>query len=112
MKYSIVILPRAEHDFQALYDYIKKRSPRGANAWANAFYKALKTLEHDPLRFPAAPESAESDREVFQLIFKTRSGNPHRTLFTVLDDTVYIRTTRGYGQDYANLDDLDLPETS
>ncbi len=112
MTYTVVILPRAEHDFQTLHDYIKERSPQGAASWANAFYKALKRLEQSPLTCGLAPESATSGRDVYQLIFRTRKGNPYRALFTIQDERVFIRHIRGYGQDIVDdldLDDIELP---
>ena len=110
MKYTVVILPRAQHDFQELHDFIKQDSKRGAVSWANAFYRALKRLEKNPLSCQLAPESETSDSEVHQLLFRTRRGNQYRALFSVRQEHVYIRHLRGPGQDYADdLGDIDLP---
>ena len=110
MTYTVVILPRAENDFAVLYDYIAKRSPQGAAHWVNAFHASLKRLEQNPFLFPLAPESSDSEYDVYQLIFKTRRGNPHRVLFTVRDDHVFIRHIRGYGQGFVDdLEDIELP---
>jgi plasmid stabilization system protein ParE len=90
MTYNVITLPEAEADFQTLYQYISDRSVQGAHAWANAFNDAFKKLEHNPLLYSLAPESADVDDEVYQILFKTRRGNPYRMLFSVRGDKVFI----------------------
>lgn len=55
MTYTVIIVPSAESDFQRQYDYIKQRSKRGADSWANAFYRALKKLHTRPEMLALAP---------------------------------------------------------
>lgn len=80
MKYTVIILPRAEFDFQRCYDFTKKRSKPGADSWANAFHRALKRLHEQPEALGLAPESEDHDEHIRQLPFKTRQGLTYRTL--------------------------------
>jgi len=110
MTYTVVTLPEAEVDFHKLYQYISERSVQGAHAWANAFSDAFRKLEHNPLSYSLAPESADVDDDVYQIIFKTRRGNPYRLLFSVRNERVFIWAVRGFHQDYASdLNDIELP---
>ena len=112
MKHIVVILPRAQHDFHVLHDFIKQRSKQGSATWTNAFYRALKRLEDNPFSCQLAPESGASQFEVYQLLFRTRKGKPYRALFSVRGEHVFIRHLRGPGQAFLdNIDDLELPPT-
>ena len=77
--YQVVTLPRSEADFAGCYGYIEQRSPAGAAAWANAFFRALKSLEQNPLAHSLAPEDADHDVEIRQILFRT----PHGREFTL-----------------------------
>ena len=109
MKFSVVILRQAEQDFQSIYQYVSERSKRGAGRWVETFSDALARLETDAMSYGLAPESSGRKLSVRQMLFKTRSGNPYRVLYSILDETVYIRTIRGLGQEFAELDDIELP---
>jgi plasmid stabilization system protein ParE len=106
MTYTVIIVPSAEYDFQRQYDYIKQRSKRGADAWANAFHRALKKLRKRPTTYALAPESENGDREIRQLLFKTRQGLTYRALSVVREDVVHIIHIRGAGQDIMRPDEI------
>ncbi|MEX0819910.1 MAG: type II toxin-antitoxin system RelE/ParE family toxin [Pirellulaceae bacterium] len=110
MNYSVIILPRAEFDFQRLYDYIKKRSKRGADSWVNTFHRSLKRLHKQPDALELAPESEDHAEDIRQLLFKTGQGLIYRALFVIRDDIVFIIHIRGPGQDVISPDDLRLPD--
>ena len=110
MKYSVIVLPRAEFDFQRLYDYIKKRSKRGSDSWANAFYRALKKLHMQPEAMGLAPESEDHAEDIRQLPFKTRQGMTYRALFVIRGDLVFVIHLRGPGQDTMSPDEIQPPD--
>jgi plasmid stabilization system protein ParE len=110
MKYKVIILPRAEFDFQMCYDFIKKRSKAGADSWANAFHRALKRLHEQPEASGVAPESEGHDEDIRQLLFKTRQGLTYRALFVIRGNQVLIIHVRGPGQDAMSPDELRLPD--
>ena len=109
MKYQVSMLPRSEADFAGCYGYIEQRSPAGAAAWANAFFRALKSLEENPLAHGLAPEDADHDVEIRQIFFRTRHGNTYRALYTIDGNFVYVLHIRGPGQDLMGPDELTLP---
>ena len=110
MTHTVIIVPSAEDDFQRQYDYIKQRSKRGADSWVNAFHRALKKLATRPMTFVLAPESANQEREIRQLLFKTRQGLTYRALFVICEDVVRIIHIRGAGQDIMSPDEIQLPD--
>lgn len=98
MAYTVRTLPRAEFDAQLIYDWIKERSPDGALRWWNEFLDACASLRRSPDRFALAIECQWDDRDIRQVLFKTRRGKYYRALFVVVDDEVRILRVRGPGQ--------------
>ena len=68
MKYEVLIMPSAEGDLEAAYQWIYERAPEAAVAWQNGALTAFLTLETFPQRSPLAPESKAFDREIRQVI--------------------------------------------
>jgi hypothetical protein len=56
-----------------------------------------------------APENADAELEVRQVLFKTRRGNVYRALYFVDGENVYILRVRGKGQAQVNPADLGQP---
>ena len=94
------MLPDAEAEFERQFDYICERSPQGANAWADAFDEAIAELGHTADTHGLAPESSDHPFDVFQLMFKTKSGNPYRLLYEIHGLDVFVVTIRGLGQTF------------
>ncbi|HUE73195.1 MAG TPA: type II toxin-antitoxin system RelE/ParE family toxin [Pirellulaceae bacterium] len=109
MMYQVNTLPRSEADFDGYYGYIEQRSPAGAAAWANAFFRALKSLEQNPLAHGLAPEDSDHDVEIRQIFFRTRHGHNYRALYTIDGNVVYVLHIRGPGQDLMRADEVTLP---
>jgi toxin ParE1/3/4 len=70
----VVVLARARHDVQEIYDWIAARSPEGAERWLDRFEQAVKTLPSNPFIAPVAPESDSFDIELRHVLFRTPSG--------------------------------------
>ncbi len=98
MTYRVQTLPRAELDAQQIYEWIKEQSPDGARRWWLAFLDACDKLKRQPLSFALAPEFELSDREIRQILFKTRRGRYYRALYVVVEDEVRVVRVRGPGQ--------------
>ena len=94
------MLSEAEADFDRQFDYLLKRSPQGANAWSDAVDQAVHDLKDSADMHGLAPESSDHLFDVFQFIFKTKSGNPYRLLYEIHGTDVFIMTIRGLGQDF------------
>lgn len=56
-----------------------------------------------------AVESEGRQRDVRQVIFKTRHGREYRALFAIMDETVVILHLRGPGQDLLDPDEIREP---
>jgi len=97
--YRIAVLEPASRDVQAQFDYIRQRSPTGAESWYDAYLTALERLKFDPIGASAAPESSHVEEDIRQVFFKTRRGHPYRILYTVVGDQVRVLRVRGTGQD-------------
>jgi plasmid stabilization system protein ParE len=91
MEYRVKIMPRAERDFSAIYDWIGAHSSDAALNWYRGFRDAIRTLQNNPNRCPLAPE----DRTVRQLLYGSK---PHvyRVIYRILErqkqvDVLHIR---------------------
>jgi len=107
--YRLAISRRADSDADEIYEWLAHRSLAGATRWYLALRKTLHSLTENPGSRGQAPEGELVGRDVRQALFKTRRGRIYRVLFIVVDDTVHVVAIRGYGQDLATLDDLELP---
>ena len=97
--YDIVVLELASRDVQEQFDYLRQRSPTGAESWYEVYLSALENLKLDPLGPGVAPENYQVEDEVRQVLFKTRRGFPYRILYTIVASEVRILRVRGPGQD-------------
>ena len=107
--YRIAVSRRTDADADSIYDWLAHRSLAGATRWFLALRTTLRGLTENPESHSRAPEADTVGRDIRQALFKTRRGRIYRVLFVVVDDTVHVVSIRGYGQDLATLDDLELP---
>ena len=98
MIYDLLLSARLKQAIEQIIDYLAKRSPQGAAAWCEQWEKVLASLKQNPLQHGLAPESAEYDAEIRQILFKTRRGRKYRALFTVVGSGVYVIDLRGPSQ--------------
>ena len=98
MTHRLVIVEPAEIDVEEIFDYIHARSAQGADARYRAFLACANEMLRHPFAFSIAPENAEFEFELRQALFKTKSGNPYRCVFTIVGDEVRILRVRGRGQ--------------
>ena len=107
--YRLTISRRADHDADAIFDWVAQRSTVGASSWFSAFRDTLREIVESPHSYARAPEADLLDRDIRQPLFKTRRGQFYRALFIIRDDAVHVVAVRGYGQNLATPDDLELP---
>ena len=110
MTLRLKILRRAEEDAQQIYDYIKKRSPRGAVDWWLAFDDAATKALDDLVEIATAPENHLVSYELQQVLFKTKRGRMYRFVFTIVGDELRILRVRGPGQPVLGPDELPSSE--
>ena len=106
MSLTLRILPRAERDVQAIFDYIFPRSEDGAIRWWNAFEEAAQAVPKNPERYGFAPENNLSEFDVRQFLFKTPQGRMYRGVFVVVDSQVRVLRVRGPGQAKLRSDEM------
>ncbi len=106
MSFTLQILPRAEHDAQAIFEYIHARSEDGAVRWWHAFEEAAYALTKNPARYGFAPENAFSKFEIRQFLFKTPHGRTYRGVFVVVRNEVRVLRVRGPGQAELSTDEM------
>jgi plasmid stabilization system protein ParE len=97
---------RAQADIDEILRWIRKRSPRGAQAWQDALLKALANIQSRPAGFAMAHERSLRSRDVRQALFKTRKGKRYRILFVATEE---IRVLRIRGSGLRLLSQRDMP---
>jgi len=106
MNFTLRILPRAERDAQAIFEYIHPRSADGAVRWWYAFEKAVNELPKNPERYGFAPENSLSQIDIRQFLFKTPQGRTYRGVFVVVESQVRVLRVRGPGQAKLSADEM------
>jgi toxin ParE1/3/4 len=106
MAFTVRTLSRAKNDAQQIYNWINDRSPEGALRWWTAFRDACRSLEQFPDQNSLAVEAEQSDRDVRQLLFKTRRGRHYRLVYVIAADEVHVLRVRGPGQPDLSSDEL------
>lgn len=108
MPYEIKILRRAEADLSRIFNWLRKRSPSGANSWYEALAQAIRELAKDAHRYAVAAESAKLGADVRECFFKTRHGLRYRIVFVIALDEVRVLRIRAPGQRPLRRRDLGL----
>jgi plasmid stabilization system protein ParE len=98
MSRTLRILRRAQDDVDVIFNWLSRRSVRGAIAWYMAFRHALGLIAQAPESFPEAPESRVLSGQLHQGLFKTRRGRVYRIVFTLSVTEVIVLRVRGPGQ--------------
>lgn len=70
MEYAVKITARAEHDLEAIFQYVQADTSPAAEAWFTRFVDSIASLSKLPLRNPTPPE----DPRLRQLLF---GAKPH-----------------------------------
>jgi plasmid stabilization system protein ParE len=95
---TLRILERARTDVDNIFDWLVRRSVRGAISWYLAFWRAAEKITAAPETFAAAPESGLLGRQLSHALFKTRRGRIYRIVFEFSDTDVVLLRVRGPGQ--------------
>ena len=110
MSFEVVFTDEANVQALQIQDWIAERSAEGAIAWQEALRLAVGKLRERGSAFSLAPESPQLPEPLYQILFKTRRGLPYRGLFVVRDQTVFVVSVRGYGEDLVSPSDVVLPD--
>ena len=98
MIYRVDLTARAEADIERIFAWLSERSQEGADRWYESFWNSAERLKTFPSACGLAPESAEVNHELRQMLFGTRKGRTYRALFVISGDVVRILCVRGPGE--------------
>lgn len=98
MSYKVYELPKAKADKRSIVEWIHDRAPAGAAAWLDAYDRAVEQLKKRANAYGQAHENPDLERDVRQILFKTRHGRIYRALFIIEENDVFILRVRGPGQ--------------
>lgn len=70
MAYLVRTMPRAEHDLEAIFLYIRGENSPLARDWFNRLVQSIESLSEHPQRHPSIPE----DRSLRHLLY---GNKPH-----------------------------------
>jgi plasmid stabilization system protein ParE len=98
MSRPLRILQRAQNDVDEIFNWLVRRSIRGAISWYVAFGHAIGRIQESPENYSRAPEGEILHSELRQAFFKTRRGRRYRIIFQFDDQTIVVLRVRGPGQ--------------
>ena len=110
MSFEVVFTDEANAQALQIQDWIAERSVEGAISWQKALQFAVGKLRERGSGFSLAAESPQFSEPLYQIFFKTRRGLTYRGLFVVRDQTVFIVSVRGYGEDLVSPLDVVLSD--
>jgi len=92
-RYSVIVLPAAESDIGAAYEWLAQQDAEAAIRWYNRLLEKILSLGVFPERAPLALEGKSFNREIRE-IFHGRRQHKYRILFTVSGHEVYVLHVR------------------
>src|SRR5688572_17346238 len=100
MNRSIKLSRRAQDDIRRIFNWLKQRSPRGAENWLRAVYSAINRMETDSLLFAVDPRSKRLGTDFRTCPFSTPQGRTYQLFYVIEDEdsAVRILRIRGPGQ--------------
>jgi plasmid stabilization system protein ParE len=84
MPFLVSLLPRAQRDLEAIYNYIQADSSSAAHRWFNGLADAIETLATNPEIHPRTPEHPELRHLLY-------GRKPHIYRIIYLADTVHLK---------------------
>jgi plasmid stabilization system protein ParE len=104
MGYEVVLLRRAQTDFDAILNWLSINSPAALERWFDSYEKILERLEREPLSFGYAPENEILASSVRHALFRSGRNSVYRLLFLIADNQVRVLRIRGPGQDFVHVE--------
>ena len=109
MRHRVVITDPADRNFRDHFEWIRERSPQGAEAWRTRIIEAVRSLEISPERHPLARESAAFPVEI-RCLLPGKNHSAFRILYQIKGNEVRVLAIRRPSQDL--MDPGDEPESA
>ena len=104
MSHRVVITDPADKNFRDHFQWIRERSPQGAEAWRARIIEAVKSLEISPERHPLARESA-AFRVQIRCLLAGKNRSAFRILYQIKGEEVRVLAIRRPSQDLMGPED-------
>ncbi len=104
MLHRVIITDPADGNFRDHFQWIRERSPQGAEAWRIRIINAIKSLEIAPERHALARESAAFPVEIHCLL-SGKNRSVFRILYQIKGDEVRVLAIRRPSQDLMEPED-------
>ena len=89
MNFEVEIIPAAEAEYQAAYDWLAEKTPQHAPVWFNSLMDALLTLSENPARCP----KVDANGDMRYLLFGDKR-HAYRIYFKIRGSTVCVYSIR------------------
>jgi plasmid stabilization system protein ParE len=100
MTYRIELAASALTDIRDATRWLRdEASPAAADKWLTGLFKAITSLEKQPLRCPLAAENDNFPQEIRELLYGRRKKYKHRIVFEIIEDVVYVLYIRHTARD-------------
>jgi plasmid stabilization system protein ParE len=93
MPFRVVITAPADRNFREHFEWIRERSPQGADAWRARIIAAVKSLEITAERHALARESAAFPVEI-RCMLSGKNRSAFRILYHIKDEEVRVLAIR------------------
>jgi plasmid stabilization system protein ParE len=88
MTYRIELAASAKADIRDATRWLRdEASPTAADKWLTGLFKAIATLEKQPLRCPLAAENDKFPQEIRELLYGRRKKHKYRIVFEIIEGT-------------------------
>lgn len=104
MLHRVIITDPADGNFREHFQWIRERSPQGAEAWRTRIINAIKSLEIAPERHAIARESAAFP-VVIRCLLSGKNRSAFRILYQIKGDEVRVLAIRRPSQDLMEPED-------
>lgn len=100
MSHRIEVTATARDDIRETARWLRDQaSPETADRWLDGLFRAMSTLERQPMRCPLAAESDKFPEEIRELLYGRKKGGKYRILFKIDGQAVIILYIRHAARD-------------
>src|SRR4051812_33072368 len=98
MKYEVIVMPRAQAEMDAAFEWLAERTAQHAPLWYNGLIEAILSLEEFPERCAPARDVRRGGSDIRQLLYGERP-NTYRIIFRIRGHAVEVLQVRHTARD-------------